>query len=1166
MEDLPIFHADHHPSAYCRRTTANHKYMKNFNHGHFPPGKWRKILSVMRLKLIILLCTAGSVTASPTFSQQKKLDVSYQKTSLVSVLGDLKAKSGYQFLFYKDVVPASATVTLTRKEATLTEVLDEILPQHGLAYAIRDNVVVISPAEPAAQQPQAVPVRVTGTVRDKDGKPLPGVTVFVKNAQARGMATGTDGKFTVPARNGEVLVFSFVGKKPLEVTYTGQKEVDVTLEDMVTDVDQVVVTGMFTRRLESETGSSVQVSGDRLREVGNQNVLRSLANLDPSFMIMESLEFGSDPNAMPTIQMRGQSSFPNLRGDYQGNPNQPLFILDGFEVEIEKVYDLDMNRVATVTILKDASAKAIYGSKAGNGVVVIQTIRPKTGKIRVSYSGSLDIEAPDLTSYNLMNAREKYEFEVSSGFYMGTGGVESSYGGQHMMDGYREAIWREVAGGVDTYWLSQPLHVGTGHKHSLSLDGGDERILYGIGLGYNDVAGVMKGSDRSTFSGNMTFAYNYKNFLFRNTLELTMNNADNSPYGSFSDYTKLNPYWRIHDQAGGLIPYWTIKNGTEKYYNPLYNASLNTKNTSDYTEVRNNFQAEWQVLSHLRVTGRFSFSTRNGGSDVFLPANHTMFASYPAGETNRKGRYTKAESESTLYQADLGISFNRTFGRHMFFTNATWNISSIRSASHTYIAEGFGNDDMADIAFGTQYMAGSHPAGSSNNQREAGVIGALNYSFDDRYLFDVTARTSGSSMFGGNGRWGLFWSLGLGWNIHKEAFLRDAQWLDRFKVRGSVGYTGSQNFDPYQAKATYRYTDYIYDGEYGGILMGLPNKNLLWQRVLDYNAGADIVLWKNSVAVKFDYFIGVTDDLLMDVALPPSVGFSTYKENLGKVENRGYDVSVALTPWRNARQRGWLTLTLSAMHNKNTIKEISSTFTHRNNEQNDAKNKPITEMTYELDALRLQYARPSTLYYEGQSMNAIWGVRSAGINPMTGEELFYDLEGNIVTAWSPLHQTVIGDTSPKLRGNINLSAGFKGFTISIACSYKYGGDKYNTTLVDKIEYTSALVNLDRRIFQTWTRVGQVAPYKKLDMSIQGLSKNVTRPTSRFVMEDNEIVLSSMNVGYDFQNLKALSKVGLERLRLSFYTNELVRFSAVEIERGTSYPFARTFSCSVQATF
>ena len=245
---------------------------------------------------------------------------------------------------------------------------------------------------------------VSGVVTDKNGDPLVGVTIVIKGTY-RGTTTNIDGKYSLAGIPADAtLIFTFIGMDSREVAIEGRTVVDVQMKETATEIEGVVVTGMFTRRAESFTGSSTTFKQEELKAVGNQNLLKSLSVLDPSFQIAENLEMGSNPNSLPNIQLRGETSF-NVQGDYEGNANQPLFILDGFETTLEKVFDLDMNRVESITLLKDAAAKAIYGSKAGNGVVVIQTIRPKSGEVRITYNGDVNIQAPDLKDYNLMNSQ-----------------------------------------------------------------------------------------------------------------------------------------------------------------------------------------------------------------------------------------------------------------------------------------------------------------------------------------------------------------------------------------------------------------------------------------------------------------------------------------------------------------------------------------------------------------------------------------------------------------------------------------------------------------------------------------------------------------------------------------------------------------------------------------
>ena len=1125
------------------------------------PVNFRKTCRIMKTYVIFTLFFTLFIS-NAVWGQVKTVTLNVKSESVSDVLIRIKDITGEQIIFNENQLEKVICQNISLKDVPVKDAIDAVLKGKGFSCEVIDGVYVIK-RETEKQQVKAL--KITGKVTDSGKNPLPGVTVRIKNTNI-GVATDMDGNYTITVAEGNekpVLVFSFVGMNTQEITYAGKDIINVTLQDEASEIDEVVVTGMFTRKAESFTGAATTFKQEELKRAGNQNLLKSLKNLDPSFQIMENLEFGSDPNRTPEIQMRGQTSFPNLQGEYEGNPNQPLFILDGFETTIEKVYDLDMNRVASVTLLKDAAAKAIYGSKAGNGVVVIETIRPKSGQLMISYTGNLDIEVPDLTGYNLMNAAEKLAFEKERGMYFQ--GYWSASEKQKYEELYN-ALYDDVLNGVDTYWLSKPLRTGVGQKHSLTLEGGDERMRYQAGVSYNNVAGVMKKSDRNTLNINTTLSYTYKNMIFRNSLEYTRNWSANSPYGSFDEYTRLNPYWRPYDENGNpIVELGTIRQ--KVYYNPLYNATLNTKDESYYSEVRENFSMDWKMNEMFRATGSFAYTHYQNGSDVFYPASHTKFIEYNEEEmSDRKGSYTKTYGNRNAIQVNIGLNFNKTWGKHLVFANATWNISTNHNVTNSYMAEGFGNDHMDDISFAIQYAKDSKPSGSNSKTREIGIIGALNYLYDDRYLFDASIRESASSMYGADNRWGTFWSLGAGWNVHKESFLKDNGVITQLKLRASMGYTGTQNFDPFQARARYEYGDTYYDSSYGAQLLGLPNAALKWQRNMDYNVGMDLAV-KRLLILRAEYYIQRTDDLLSDISIPLSMGFSSYKDNLGKIENRGYEFSVALTPWRNDKKSAWVTVNVSALHNENKIKEIHDIFKSHNDTENAAKDEIINSNSgtnEEYEERVEKYTKPSTLYYEGQSMTAIWGMKSLGIDPMTGEEWYLDKAGNRTQLWSSDQQVVIGDTQDKLRGTIGLSAGFKGFTLSMTCSYKFGGDIYNSTLISRVENVTLRDNLDKRILNSWRKVGDEAPYKAAK-SYDG-AINYTKPTSRFIQKNNELYISSINLGYDFFGHSWLSKVGLERLKLSFYMNELARFSTLKIERGTSYPFARNYSFSLQATF
>ena len=985
---------------------------------------------------------------------------------------------------------------------------------------------------------------ITGLVVDQKGEILPGATV--KAVQAPGVktliatSTDLDGKFklNIPSEVTQIEV-TFVGYKNQQVALKGKTDFKIVLTEDTQEMEEVVVTGMFTRKANSYTGSVTTIKGDELKTVGNGNVLSSLKNIDPSFLMVENLEVGSNPNAIPDFQMRGQTGFTEVASEYQENPNQPLFILDGFETTLTKIMDLDMNQVQSVTLLKDATAKAIYGSKAANGVVVVETIRPEKGKMKITYTGSLDIEAPDLSSYDLCNAEEKLRAEYLAGFYTSSTGSATE---QMNLDKRYTTVASAIAAGVDTYWLDKPLRVGVGQKHSLYLEGGDDYMLYGIDLSYNNVAGVMKGSNRNTLSGGITFSYKYKNLLFRNKFTIDDNKSNDSPYGSFSDYAYLNPYNRLHDEDGEMEDSWT---GLVTEYNYLKNGLINTRFEDRYTTFTENFYAEYQALQNLRLTARFGLTKKNSGSEDYYPAGHTNFVSYTGDNLYKRGSYSTYSRKDNNLSLDLGTAYSISKLRHTLFLNAQYSMSRAKYDYYTVAVQGLANDNMDHISMGVEYK-NTKPTGSEGITRDMGFTGSLNYSFDDRYLLDVNYRLNGSSDFGTNNRWGHFYSFG--WNLHKESFFSDIEWIERIKFRASTGYTGSQGFNSYDAIATLNYYQSAYQGELGSYLMGLANPDLAWQKKYDNNIGADLSFLQGAVNVRFDYYVSTTKGTITSVTTPPSMGFSSYMANLGEVENKGWEVYLNGRIWRDTPSRSYVNFYASAAANKNILKKISNSLKALNDstdEEYDSSSATSVPVRYE----------------EGQSMSTIWVVKSLGIDPQTGKEVFVKKDGSLTYDWSSSDFIAGGDTRPKVSGNFGINMEYHGFGLNAGFTWRLGGQMYNTTLLDKVENADVHYNVDRRVFTgRWSEPGQVARFKSIT------DDSETKPTSRFVEDYNLLTFSSLNVYYDFRECRFMEKSFLQRMKATFYMNDIATISSVKTERGTSYPFARSFSFSLQVTF
>ena len=931
---------------------------------------WKKTFLVMRLSCF-LACWLTLSAFGTVFSQQKLVNLKVVAESLSNVLMQIKDQTGVKILYNENLLKNYENINLDLNNVEVEEALRQVLANTRFEYEVTDGVIVVK--EKKNSFPQQKTVRIQGKVSDEDGAPLPGVTVLIKGTTL-GTATDMDGKYSLSVPEGNyILLFTMVGMKTQEVTLKNQTELNIIMQHETSEMDEVVITGYFNQAKNSFTGAARTITAEELQAGGNQNILSALQNIDPSFVKLENNQLGSNPNAIPDFQIRGAGSISGMRDEYSGNPNMPVFIVDGFETTAEKVFDMDPYRVATITLLKDAAATAIYGSRASNGVVVITTTAPASGKMAVSYNGDATFYMADLSAYNLCNPEEKLELEVLAGLYDVEKKQYFNYGSKFADQAVMQRAynWRlaNIREGVNTYWLDKPLNSLTvAHKHSLRLDGGNDYIRYAMEVNYNNTPGVMKESGRERLGLGLELQYIYKNLTFRNQLNYSRVKATNSPYGSFSEYTRLNPYVKYKDEDGNYIYELEAEDrrsntGSYKFfiYNPLYNTTLDVRDESRYNDLTNLFGIDWQIIEGLRLKGSFSFTLQNTSADVFKPAKHTDFATYTGDDFDRRGSYSASRGDVFDYDASLVLSYFWQANKHVINANLGWNAKQSRTKEFSVMAEGFPNERLDYISFATQYQKNGSPSGNEYTSRLVGFLGNLNYSWDERYLFDLSFREDASSQFGADKRWAPFWSAGLGWNLHNEHFMEGVDWLQQFKIRGSYGLTGSQNYDPYQAITTYEYlTQDRYHFAVGAIAKAMGNRNLAWQRTWQQNYGLDLTLWKNRIDISADYYIKTSKDVLTAVTLAPSLGFSSYMDNLGEVDTRGYELSLRATLIRDQSKKIFWSVNGSAIHNKNKLLKISNALKAYNETSDSELDKePNT------DGKKSEVNRPRVRYVEG---------------------------------------------------------------------------------------------------------------------------------------------------------------------------------------------------------
>jgi TonB-linked SusC/RagA family outer membrane protein len=1127
------------------------------------PG--RQALLVM--KLIVVLLTAAFVNVSAEGLSQS-VSYSGKNADIRSVFLEVEKQTGYLFAYNDPLLQSAKPVTIRASNLPLQQFLSLLFKDQPVDYMIRSKTILLfrKTSDPVKEEPAKLfiigaPVAppVTGIVTDENGKPMQGATVTVKNSKLA-VVTGADGRFTIAAKAGDMLVVSFVNYESQEIKVS-DKPIRISLKPLVVKLEDAVVNGIYKRPVENYTGAAQSYTVEDLRKVNNTNILAAIRSLDASIQMPSNINAGSDPNQLPQIQVRGSNSIANtdLTSQYGYISNPPLLILDGFEVPLQRIYDLDMNRVARVTILKDAAATSIYGSKAANGVLVIETLQPKKGKLQFGYNNNLSLNAPDLSSYHLLNSEQKLQLELAAGIY----NTNPSLG--IVVKEERERLYNqrlaEARRGVNTYWMSKPLQTSFGQRHSIFLNGGDDYMRYGVDFAYNNAPGVMKGSKRENISGGVNLMYHNNNLQFTNYLSVTSNNSVNSPYGSFSQYTKMNPYWRPSDSITGRVN--KVLQGPDDAarwdfiaYNPLYNTTLKTHDYTKYLNVTNNFQADWNILPTLKFSTRFSMYTQKNEGVVFLPADAVEFVNTPDSLFSTRGYFRQMTGNNTSYQGDVFLNYGKNFGRHTVFATGGYHIQQDKTYSSTITVQGFPNSDMDDLLFGLQYPVNEKPTGSESILRLISYYGNFSYAYNYRYLLDISFRRDGSSLFGSNKHFAPFWSIGIGWNLHKEKFIHIPEVINRFKLRASYGSTGSQNFPSFASAQTYSYlTSTRYLDHTGTAMFSLGNPDLRWQQTNKLNAGADLEFFNGRIQATANYYLERTQDLFTSINTTPSSGFANYFSNLGDVENKGIELYLTFFVMKNENRKLYWSFYGNMLYNKNKLLKISDGL----KAQND---KALGEQTKANNPI----SAPVLQYQEGQSVSTIYAVRSLGIDPSTGNEIFLTRDGQQTYLWSPLDEVPVGDNQPKVNGNLGTNFMYKGVSINVSMRTELGGQVYNRTLADRVENADPVYNVDERVLtDRWQKPGDLARFKGI-ATIGGTTRtDITKASSRFIQDNNTLYCDAITLGYLFPQ-RLTSKWRMSRFQCYFYINNPFVISSVRQERGLDYPFARNYAFSLQLGF
>ncbi|UKJ07680.1 SusC/RagA family TonB-linked outer membrane protein [Solitalea lacus] len=1097
------------------------------------------------LALLFLICNSMNALA-----YQPKALVTFKANniSIAKVLAEVKKQTGLVAFYNNNVLNDQEKISVDFNREEVEGVMKLVLKGKSLQFEVNDKYILIKTSKEAgssinSNETQRPSQDIIGKVIDETGAPMLGVNIVVKGSN---IATQTDAKGQFILKNvpeNAVLSFSFIGYRSQQVP--AKAKMTVKLEPNQLKINEVVVTGTgINRDAKTFTGATATYTGEQLKAIGNSNLIQSLKALDPAFIVVENNLKGSDPNSTPVIEIRGKTgaSGLTLQDQFASDPNQPLFILDGFETTLQRIIDLDMNRIQSVVILKDAASTALYGSKAANGVVVVETVKPKEGKLRFSYSNDLSVAAPDLTVYNLMNSTEKLQFEKLSGRY--TAPLDAA--DQIYLDQLYNTHLITVKQGVDTYWLNEPVRTAFTDNNSLSVSGGDQNLQYGVGFNYRKQDGVMKGSGRDAWGGNMNLVYRKSKFSITNNFSVSGTSSAESPYGDFSTYASLNPYytkdpnarWLEQSKAPGLNAAQII---TLNVGNPLYNALLSSYDTGKGLDLSNNMNVRYEILPELRLDGGFQIAKGQSSSTVFTSPDNTKYENV---DFTLKGRSQNNKSESLSYTGNALLSFGKVLGKHSITANARTELSHRINNSLGTVFVGFPSGTNGNPRFAFGYDNLNKPSAAQTVYRTANTLVSANYSYDRRFLFDASYRLDGSTSYGTNQRMSPYYAAGIGWNLSNEKFIKGISWLDNLKIHSNFGATGNQNFGSVASSTVYNYNSSY--NKFGGAvnIASVANPDIKAQKTYQLSTGINFGLFNNRFSGYFQFYNKYTENLVVNVNNASSTGLVNHQENLGHLITNGIETRIAYNVIRDLKSRINWTISLTGSHTHSSYGGFGNSLASLNKTQEANK-------TY----LRFQ---------DGYSPSDIWAAKSLGIDPGTGREMFLTSTGEYTFDYNKAAIQRIGNTDPLIQGIITNAIRIKGFNVNMSMRYSQRADIINTALFNKVEnisYAQLSLNQDKRaLYDRWQQSGDITQFKGISLT------DATEMSSRFVQQENVFSFESISAGYTFENAKWVKNIGMSSLNFSAYTNDIVRISTVKRERGIEYPFARSVSFSLRASF
>jgi TonB-linked SusC/RagA family outer membrane protein len=1071
----------------------------------------------VKLTISILLATILQVNAS-TYAQQ--VSISVNNTSLSQIFELLHIQTGYTFLYNSAMISESNPVSISVKKAELTDFLDKCFANQDLTYTVYEKIVVIKRKAPIINTAIADMV-VTGTVRDAKGESLARVTIRVRGT-TNGTYSDANGRYTLKLPDGnQTLAFSAVGYETLEVTVNNRTQIDVTLKEQVSTMNDVVVVGYGSQKKADVTGSISSINEEALKSVPVSNLISALQGQAPGLDIQKS-GGNSHPGAKPAISIRGRRS---LIG---GASNDVLYVVDGIPFNGTYINDLNQDDVVSVQVLKDASATAIYGSRGANGVILISTKRGKTGTAAITYSSYAGVIKP-LGYYDVMSPAD-YQIYKKWGSYNANNpnviNAANPYTGiddpRFYTDGttFLPAELEGLENGTNTDWQKLIFKDGMQTNHQLGLSGGTEKTKYAISGGYFGETGVFPGLSFHRFSFKVSVDQQLgKIFKVGISSINSVSRINGEGINPVAQALQSSPLTVPYDAAGNLIPF---PGGGSLIYNPLANLipGAVVQNRTRYNTFTTAY-AEAQFTPHLKY--RF-----NGGVELtpeiyghFYSSNTFQNLSGPS--TGRNSNY-----DYRNYTLENLIVYENTFAQNHHITGTglfSYQEDNKYSTTLTY------NNILADNVQYYNPELGSNFKGTGEQSKFSIVsfMGRINYNFKSKYLLTLTMRSDGSSTLAPGNKYHLFPSAAIGWNISEENFAKRINAVSNLKLRASYGTVGNAAVSPYQTLGGLGIINYNYGTTYvtGTFPNNVPNPKLGWEYTASLNIGVDFGLFRDRITGTVDVYQQKTSDLILPQNLPITTGYtSQFLANVGKTENKGLEVSVSTVNIK-AKSEGdfsW-TSSFNIAFNRNKIVALQDGVT-----QDVGNNRFVGEP---IDAL-YNYSRQG-IWQNTTADSALakkYKLSLSGVGSVIGTIKVADMNGDEVI--NSNDRIVVGSRQPKFLGGFTNRFSYRGIDLVVVGSYRVGGTQIAYWLQPGSNVNSMTGKVNNLNINYWTPFNNENTYPK---PIFG-SNTPTYGDLLGYYNATYLKIRTISLGYTIPG-RLTSKMGIKSLRLHSSLNDAI---------------------------